>query len=149
MDTLSILSAIKPYQRRNIFKGVYPCDSLPKKFSLPAIFVVNLSPHNEPGSHGVTIYISYMRNAFYFDSFGFPVNNYYISLFLKKNAIRIDYNAKQLQHISSNKCGHFCCAFAISILKNCTVSSFISKFCTNLYVNDITIQNMYNYFKKI
>lgn len=146
MDTLSIINVIKPYQRYNIFKGVFPCDLLPKKFSLPAIFVINLSPHSEPGSHWIAIYITSMRHAFYFDSFGFPVNNQYISLFLKKHANKINYNVKQLQHITSNKCGHFCCAFTISVLKNCSVSSFISKFSTNLFVNDITIQNMYNYF---
>lgn len=146
MDTFSIRSVIAPHQRYNIFKGVFPCDSLPTKFSLPAIFIINLSPHTEPGSHWVALYITSKRYAFYFDSFGFPVNNHYILQFLKKHAVKITHNVKQLQHITSNKCGQFCCAFAISILKNCSVTSFISKFCSNLFVNDITIQNMYNYF---
>lgn len=145
MDTISIKHTIKPFQRQNIFKGVYACDSLPNQFSLPAIFVINLSPHTEGGSHWVSIYISVNRIAFYFDSFGLPVRNSYIAQFLKKHAIRVTYNKTQLQHITSTKCGKFCCAFAIAILKNCSISSFMTKFCKNLFVNDIVVENMYNY----
>lgn len=57
MDTISIRKYIRPYQRRNIFKGVYLRDVLPTSFSLPAAFVINLSQHNEPGTHWVAIYI--------------------------------------------------------------------------------------------
>lgn len=147
MDSISIHCAIKPFQRQNIFKGVFPCDSLPNKFSLPAIFVINLSPHTESGSHWVAAYISVNKSAFYFDSFGLPIRNSYILRFLKKHAIRVTYNKSQLQHVTSNKCGKFCCAFAISILEKCPISAFISKFCKNLFVNDIVIENMYNYLK--
>lgn len=145
MDTISIKCTIIPFQRQNIFKGVFACDSLPNKFSLPAIFVINLSPHTEGGSHWVSVYIAVNRVAYYFDSFGFPVKNIYIARFLKKHAIRTTYNKKQLQHITSNKCGRFCCAFAIAILKNCSISSFMTKFCKNLFINDFVIENMYNY----
>lgn len=148
MDTISIINVIKPYQRSNIFKGVFPCDSLPSNFSLPAIFVVNLSAHNESGSHWIAIYISSRKYAFYFDSFGFPIRNIFISQFLKKHSNRIKCNKKQIQHISSNKCGQFCCVFAIIILRGCTISSFMAKFCNNLFINDIVIENMYNYVKK-
>lgn len=145
MDTITIDCVIKSFQRQNIFKGVFPCDSLPNRFSLPAVFVINLSPHTEAGSHWIAIYISMNRIAFYFDSFGLPIKNSYILRFLKAHAIRITYNKTQVQHITSNKCGKFCCAFAIAILKNCSISSFMNKFCKNLFVNDIVIENMYNY----
>lgn len=148
MDTFTIIKVVKAYQKADIFKGVYPCDSLPSRFSLPAIFIVNLSPHNEPGSHWIAIYISSIRYAFYFDSFGFPVNNYHISRFLKKHSIRVSFNKTQLQHVTSNKCGKFCCGFAITILKGGNISSFMNKFSKNLFVNDIVIENMYNYIKK-
>lgn len=148
MDTFSIISTIKPYQRLKIFKGVFPCDSLPNQFSLPAIFIINLSPHNEPGSHWVSIYISPNRNAFYFDSFGFSIKNEYILRFLREQAIRVTFNEKQLQHITSTKCGKFCCVFAIAILNKSSISSFMNKFSKNLFVNDIVIENMYKYLKK-
>lgn len=148
MDTLSIINVISQYQRCNIFKGVFPCNLLPLKFSLPAIFVINLSPDDEPGSYWVAVYISANRCAFYFDSFGLPVKNSFIMRFLTANTVRINYNKSQIQHITSKKCGQFCCVFAVSILKNCTINSFLSKFCQNLFVNDIVIENMYNYLKK-
>lgn len=69
MDTISINCTIKPFQRQSIFKGVFPCDSLPNQFSLPAIFVINLSPHTEGGTHWVAVYIPVNRIAYYFDSF--------------------------------------------------------------------------------
>lgn len=105
MDNFLIRSVINTHQRHNIFKGVFPCDSLPKKFSFPAIFIINLSPNTEPGSHWVAICITSKRYAFYFYSFGFPVNNHYISHFLKKHAFKITHNVK---HITLNKCGQIC-----------------------------------------
>lgn len=147
MDTISINCAIKSFQNHSIFKGVFPCDSLPNYFSLPAIFIINLSPHTEAGSHWVAVYISVDRFAYYFDSFGLPIKNMYILRFLKKHAKRISHNKIQLQHIASKKCGKFCCVFAVTILKNCSISSFISKFSKNLFVNDIVVENMYNYLE--
>lgn len=147
MDTFSINSVIKPFQKHKIFKGVFPCDSLPSHFSLPAIFVINLSPHTEGGSHWVAAYISDNRFAYYFDSFGLPIRNRYILSFLERHAERITHNKSQLQHIASNKCGKFCCAFALAILKNCSIPSFMSKFSKNLFVNDIIVENMYKYME--
>lgn len=147
MDTFTINCVIKQFQKNSMFKGVFPCDSIPKKFTLPAIFVINLSPHTESGSHWVSVYISSSRFGYYFDSFGLPIRNRYILHFLKKHARRIDHNKKQLQHITSIKCGQFCCAFAVTILKNGSMSTFLNRFCKNLYVNDLVIENMYKYLK--
>lgn len=147
MDTISIREYIKPYQQQGIFKGVFPCDCLPTSFRLPAAFVINLSPHDEPGTHWVGLYISESGHAFYFDSFGLKPSNFHISAFLRIHAKNISFNKKQLQHISSNKCGRFCCVFIVLVLKNCSIISFLSRFGVNLYVNDITIENMYNYLK--
>lgn len=147
MDTISIRDYIKPYQRQNIFKGVFPCDCMPNSFSLPAAFVINLSPHDEPGTHWVSLYISQSGYAFYFDSFGMKPTNFYINAFLKMHTKNVMFNKKQLQHISSNKCGQFCCVFVVSALKECSIDNFISRFGLNLYVNDFTLENMYNYLK--
>lgn len=149
MDSLTIHRFIAPYQHKSIFKGVFPCDQLPHKFSLPAAFVINLSPHYEIGSHWVSVYIAENGHAYYFDSFGFGAKNYFISNFLRLHANKISFNKQQLQHISSNKCGKFCCTFVVFLLKNCSISDFLSRFSLNLYVNDITIDNMYNYLDKM
>jgi hypothetical protein len=137
-----------PYQRQNIFKGVFACDCLPHRFKLPAVFVINLSQHDEAGSHWVAVHISEFGKAIYFDSFGMKPSNFHIISFLKMHSKRIEYNEKQLQHITSNKCGQFCCVFVVSILKNCTLAEFNNRFGINLYVDDITIENMYNYLRK-
>lgn len=147
MDTISIREYIRPHQRQNIFKGVFPCDSIPHSFRLPAAFVINLSQHDEPGTHWVALYISETGSAYYFDSFGLKPSNFHINAFIKTHAKSVSYNKKQLQHITSNKCGRFCCVLVVSLLKNCPFDSFLARFSLNLYVNDITIENMYNYLK--
>lgn len=148
MDTVTISQYIKPHQRGGIFKGVYPCDSLPSNFKLPAAFVINLSCHDEPGTHWVAIYIAKSGYSFYFDSFGMKPANFHIQSFLRKHSKSFRYNKQQLQHISSNKCGQFCCVFVVSVLKNCSVDNFLRSFGINLFVNDITVKNMFNYMKK-
>lgn len=149
MDTIwiTIREYIRPHQRQNIFKGVFPCDSLPNSFRLPAAFVINLSQHDEPGTHWVAIYISESGYAFYFDSFGMKPTNFHIIAFLKFHSKKVNYNKKQLQHISSNKCGRFCCVFIVTALKQCSIDSLISRFGINLYVNDFIIENMYNFLE--
>lgn len=148
MDTVTIRQYIKAYQREGIFKGVYPCDCLPSSFKLPAAFVINLSCHNEPGTHWVATYISKNGTSFYFDSFGMKPTNFYIQAFLNKHSKSFRYNRQQLQHISSNKCGRFCCVFVVAVLQRCSIDSFLARFSLNLFVNDITIENMYNYMDK-
>lgn len=147
MDTISIRDYIRPHQRENIFKGVFPCDSMPHSFRLPAAFVINLSQHDEPGTHWVALYISEYGNAFYFDSFGVKPSNFHINTFIRTHAKTIRYNKKQVQHILSNKCGRFCCVFVVAALKKCTIDNFISRFSLNLFVNDITVEKMFNYLK--
>lgn len=147
MNTISIREYIRPYQKHNIFKGVFPCDALPTSFRLPAAFVINLSPHDEPGSHWVALHISQSGDAFYFDSFGVKPTNFHIIAFLKMHTKRVDFNKKQIQHISSNKCGRFCCVFVVSALRNCSIDRFVSRFGLNLYVNDFVVENMYKFLE--
>lgn len=147
MDTISIKQYISSHQRQNIFKGVFPCDSLPTSFKLPATFVINLSAHNEPGTHWVSLYISESGQAYYFDSFGMKPTNIHIIRFIKLHAKKMSFNEKQIQHLTSNKCGRFCCVFVVTILKNCSLVEFFRRFSLNLYVNDIIIENMYSFLE--
>lgn len=147
MDTISIFNYINPHQRKKNFKRVFACDAMPRRFSLPAAFVINLSKHNEPGSHWVAVYISESGHAFYFDSFGIEPKNVYVKSFLRMHAKRMTYNKKQIQHISSNKCGLFCCVFVVITLKKCSIDTFVRRFSINLLINDFILENMYRYFK--
>lgn len=149
MNTNEIINYIKPYQRNGIFKGVFACNTLPKKITLPALFVVNLSPISEAGSHWVAIYIDMRRNCYYFDSFGMQPTNRFILSFLRKYAKKVHYNNVQLQHIASSKCGQYCCVFSVSILRFHTIEYFLRKFSVNLFINEIVIGRMYRVLGRV
>lgn len=143
MDTLEIRNFIEPYNAKKIFKGVFACDDLPKKVFLPAVFVINLSTKSEIGSHWVALYIDISGYGFYFDSFGLPPRNKYIQFFIRAHTKAIIYNKRQLQHITSIKCGRFCCVFAIAIILKNSIRNFIDKFSSNLFVNEIVIDDIF------
>lgn len=148
MNTIQISHYVNNYQRKNTFKGVFPCDNLPKKVILPALLIVNLSRKSEPGSHWISIFIDKQGKGYYFDSFGIPPRNKYVKLFMKMHSKSVYYNRNQLQHITSSKCGKYCCVFAVSILKFRTINQFLIKFSKNLFVNEIMIEKMYGNLKK-
>lgn len=148
MNTLDIMEFVKHYKKNGIFKGVFACDDLPNKVKNPSAFIINLSKKTESGSHWIALYINAHGQAYYFDSFGIQPKNKDIILFIRNNAKEIMFNEKQLQHISSSKCGQFCCVFIISVLTNKPFFSFMSKFSSNLYVNDIIIDRIYKYLER-
>lgn len=114
LTTIDISTFVNPFKRSNIFKGVFGSDCLPTKFTLPAAFVINLSTHDSRGSHWVALYIEKNGHGEYFDSFGFPPMENHIMLFIRKYVKILKYNKKQIQHISSSKCGKFVIAFILS-----------------------------------
>lgn len=149
MNSIAISRFVESFQRGNIFKGVFACDQLPTKFSLPALFIINLSPSSEPGSHWVSIYIDRHGVALYFDSFGLQPCNTDILLFLKLHSKTAIYNKKQVQHLSSIKCGRFASVFAVSMLRNIDLKPFFARFSYNLKINDIVVESVYNYLSVI
>lgn len=152
MIGLEIENFIKPFNKKYIFKGVYSADTLPckNKFTLPAAFVVNLSPISSPGSHWCSIYITKCTKiAYYFDSYGFPVKTPSIIRWLKKVCKKVIFNPCQIQHYNSNYCGLYSSVFVIFCIKKKTMKSFIELFSKNLIVNDITVRQYFNYFKRI
>lgn len=149
LTTIDIRNLIEPFQINGIFKGVYPCDLLPKRFSLPAAFIINLSSHKTRGSHWVALYIDRKRVAHYFDSFGFSPQQNNIVTFINKHSKKMHFNKRQIQHVVSNKCGKFSILFILSKLFNKCFEEIINKFSPNLGVNDIVIENMFKYFNQL
>lgn len=147
MNTLEIVELVSKHQYRNIFHGVFACDTLPREISLPFVGVVNLSKKSEIGTHWIAIFIDAEKRAYYFDSFALLPENEYIISFLRTHSKGIKYNTKQIQNISSRKCGKFCCAFAIAILRNESVQDFLKEFNVNLFLNDLIVENMIKYLK--
>lgn len=146
MNSISIQEFVKPFQRGGIFKGVFACDRLPDAIVLPAVLIINLSPSTQPGSHWVSLHIDSKGHAFYFDSFGMPPANLDILRFIRLHSKSLIFSKKQLQHLSSIKCGRFACVFAISALRGNNFKHVLDKFSDNLKVNDIVIEYLYKYF---
>lgn len=149
LTSVDIATFIEPFNKKPyIFKGVFACDNLPKSFTLPAAFVINLSRHDSRGSHWIGLFISENRIAQYFDSFGFQPMQKDIVLFIRINSHRLEYNKKQIQHISSVKCGKFVIFLILLKMFDKDVRMVLDKFSCNLTVNEIIIENIFNYFKQ-
>lgn len=155
MNSIEIQSVINSHQyhqqkqkQKSVFRGVFACDDLPKRFTSPAAFIINLSRKYDPGSHWVALCINDNGLAYYFDSFGMPPKNTFINHFIRMNSNKLIFNRRQIQHITSTKCGKYCCVFVVTFLKNYSSNMFLKKFSTNLYINEIVIENMFNYFFK-
>jgi hypothetical protein len=112
MNTLQIQHVLQnvPY-----FAGVFPSDMLPSKFNRPATFVVNLDPHNTPGSHWVAITFRDKYSAWYFDSYDLPPIVESLETCIRGNTVHFTYNQRQLQNISSNICGQYVCLYTAYI----------------------------------
>lgn len=106
------------------FLGVFPCDAVPnfkrKKEKMYMIF--NLSKHDEPGSHYIAVVI-FKKRAYYFDSYGKKLTNYYIKNFLKSLGLQIFYHTEKIQPQNSIFCGFYCLSYLI-FFKNHFVTTF-------------------------
>ena len=96
-----------------IYGGCYSVDNFPKNLKPPFCIIINLSKHNKPGTHFVSV-LQTTTKTFYFDSFGIVcfVNN--ICNFIEKNHSVIYQNLKTIQHHNSLFCGFFCMLFSFS-----------------------------------
>lgn len=148
MNTVQLLKYMKRNDKDSIFKGVFPCDRLPDSFSLPAGFIVNLSPSHSEGTHWISIFIDEQKNCELFDSFGVKMHDVRILNFLKKHGNKVIFADKQLQHLKSHNCGKFAAVYNVFRMHKKTLSDFQQLFCNNLFINDSIIERFYNYFKK-
>jgi hypothetical protein len=146
MNTFQLIDYMQNSNTSNIFKGVFPSDKLPNSFSLPAGFIINLSPSTSEGSHWVAIYIDRFQRCEYFDSFALPLNNKQIQEFINKHSKSQYFSDVQLQHLRSNKCGKFAAVFLNYRMRNKSLFDYL--FSKNLMINEKLIEEYYNYFKK-
>lgn len=97
---------------KKIFLGVFPSDMLPTKVShYPAALVINLDPHDQPGSHWVAVYLDSQGKIDYFDSYGRKPNLENIEKFIS-NA-KYKHNSTPVQRLLTATCGQFCIYFLI------------------------------------
>lgn len=132
----------KKLKNKNV--RVVPSDMLPAKFSLPAGFIVNLSPSNHQGSHWIAIFINESGATTYFCSYGMKPEVRSIQHFLRLHSKTIQYNDRQLQAMQSTYCGEYAAMFLLNSFSGVRLSDFLKKFSMNLILNDMLITKMFN-----
>jgi hypothetical protein len=146
MNSLQLNDYFSAKNNHKIFKGVYSSDNLPNLFSIPAAFIVNLSPSNSEGTHWISIFIDENHNIEYFNSFGIPPKETSIIKFLERHGRTIRYVNNQIQHLMSKNCGKFAAVFIMFKMLNRPTENFIGLFNRNLILNDMLIENYFLYF---
>lgn len=121
---------LKHYYVRRFFRGVFPCNRLPKnlKQGIPHALIINLDPHNKPGSHWVALYISSRGKAVFFDSFGIPPLNHYIYSFIQKNSRISIHNSMVIQSLTTETCGLYCIHFIKGMCRGSTLREICQYF---------------------
>ena len=108
MDTLQILCALCDTKS---FAGIYPSDLLPYTIAYACTVIINA----EKGSHWLAVqFLPKSSSAYYFDWYGMPPTLVpAIHAFIRRNCTVWDYNTRQLQGLTSNVCGKYCCLFTL------------------------------------
>jgi hypothetical protein len=127
MDTWQILCTLRDVTS---FLNVFPSYLLPSSRSIlkPCTLIVNAD--TEGGSHWLAIRLTpRYSTAYYFDSYGiFPLVPS-IQAFLKHNCTIWEYNKRQLQGLTSEICGQYCCCLlALFMDRGYTPQQFITLF---------------------
>ena len=128
MDTFRIVCTLRDV---TFFLEVFPSDLLPSSRSIlkPCTLIVNADPHTEGGSHWQAIRLTPRSSrAYYFDSYGIIPLVPSIQAFVKRNCTSWKYNKRQLQGLSSDVCGQYCCLFALFMDRSYTPQQFIKLF---------------------
>lgn len=133
-----------------VLVGVYAADMLPKKFQIPAAFIVNTDTSNSRGEHWISIYINENYEGEYFDSYGLaPMVKEHI-IFLKTHCNKFSYNKIMLQSLTTSLCGHYCCLYVGAKARKFTMTDFVNHYYNkDVYSNDaFTILAFKKYFIK-
>jgi len=126
MDTVQILCTLRNV---NSFLDVYAFDLLPRLITKTCTSIVNSDPHTKGGSHWPSIHFHpKSSNAYYFDSYGIVPFVPDILIFRKRTCTTCDLNKRQLQILTSDVCGKYCCLFALYMDRSYTPHQFLAIF---------------------
>ena len=111
MNTTQIACTLKDVRS---FLGVFPSDMLPRSVTQTGTVIINTDPHTEKCSHWLAVhFFPKSSSAYYFDSYGILPLVTDTKAFIRRNCTVWDYNKRQLQGLTSNTCGKYCCLFAL------------------------------------
>lgn len=126
------------------FKGVFPCNYLPKRVKRPACVIANTDPSYKSGTHWVAFFIPKKGPAEYFDSFGgYPVNKFFQKFLMTNSSVFIN-NKKRLQSAFASTCGYYCCMYLYWRCKGRSLRNFLNQFSSYDFTwNDAKVVTLY------
>jgi len=110
-------------ETRKIFRGCFPCDSIPTNDLKKSIFIVNLDAEGMKGSHWISIFINFNK-AYYFDSLGLPISTCIYNSFLK-NFSNVIHNVKAYQSPTYKTCAHHCISLTYFLSQGLTFEKYL------------------------
>lgn len=143
---------------KNIFKGVFPCDSIPNQINPPFALVCNTDPSTKPGEHWVAMFVTSSGQGEYFDSYGISPLRVEFKTFLQKKCTRFRWNKIRFQSDSTSVCGQYCIFYLLlrsgglsieeiaaklpkdEFVSDCFVSEWVNKYCrarTEIFEDDV------------
>ena len=109
MNTLEIDHVLKTHpSTRNVFKGVYTRNRLPRRLNVPSDLIGNTDPDDRPGTHWIALYIDANSRGEYYDSTERPPFLRDYLNFMNKHCTSWTYNTVRVQEEGSTVCGHHC-----------------------------------------
>jgi hypothetical protein len=119
------------------FLGCFPMDRLPPfPTTFPKSMIINTQASTQTGEHWVALVLT-ETNCYYFDSFGLPIIQPNIHMYLPPHYTNICYLAIRIQDITSNYCGAYCVCFVLHVKDDDAYDKFIGHYYSdNLLQND-------------
>jgi hypothetical protein len=122
-------------QTKKLYVGTFPCDLLKVQVvkTYPALYVGNLSPSTDSGSHWISVYLHSDRSADFFDTYARPLKKQHdINEFVVNNVRRDcavnELTGASLQGNDSDVCGHWCVLFSDLRAQQVDFGRFLSMF---------------------
>lgn len=103
MDTYQLEKVLSRYLGSS-FGGVYPVGLIPDLKSKEKAMVINLDPHDKPGSLWMCLYLN-GNTVEYLDYDGLPPISKPIEDFMDRNGYHMTYNKNRYQDYNTNVCG--------------------------------------------
>ena len=105
------------------FLGVFPPVMSPRSVTQSGTVIT------EKGSHWQAVhFVPKSSSAYFLDSYGIVPLVPDIAAFIRRNCIVLDYNRRQLNGLTTNFCGKYCCLFAVYVDRGFTAKQFVGQF---------------------
>ena len=138
MDTLQVKRALECNTfTKKTFCGVFAADELPEKIdTFPCGFVANTDPSTEPGTHWVVFYFPSHGEGEFFDSYGYPPEDYGEPFKSYKIGI---WNKRKIQSSWSEVCGQYCIFYLYHRSRGYSMNKIVNLFSNNTELNDCNV----------